>query len=383
VYKSAACGQAIEPPLDFMKPDPIANPTEQHDNNFDFLRFVLASLVVFYHCFPLLYGQQGAAHHTLEPTAQYGAEIAVDFFFIISGYLITNSWERSQKAGSFLRKRILRIFPAFICSSLFCALLAGPMGAANRADYWHALNLPKFFAYLVVFVSPVIPPTFQNLPLPFAVNNCFWTLRYEFECYLLVLLFGLMGLTRKRSVVLGAFGVLLLVNAVQNLWKPILPFREYHLIGNPSYWCRLLPFFVAGMVSYLYRHEIRRSRILFVVSVLLIVVTAIFYPPLYEVLLPVCGAYATLFFAFTQRIRLQKFARYGDFSYGIYVYGFPIQQLIVLYYGDHLTVPTFFAVAFTLTLLTAICSWLLIERPSLRLKPSFTLSKRADLSIGK
>lgn len=121
------------------------------------------------------------------------------------------------------------------------------------------------------------------------------------------------------------------------------------------------------MTYYCYRSCIPASSKLFAVS-LAVLVAASFKPPWFEVLLPVLGSYALFYIAFHPGIRLHNFARYGDFSYGLYLFAFPIQQLLVRYFGAELTPYRLFLTAFPLTLLCAAFSWHFVEKPCLRLK---------------
>ncbi len=139
------------------------------------------------------------------------------------------------------------------------------------------------------------------------------------------------------------------------------------MFGNISYWSSLILYFLAGMLLHLYRDVVPYSRLLFAACLGALLLCGLRLGH-WEVALPVCGSYILLCIAFWRRLGLQRFAHFGDFSYGLYLYAFPIQQLLVLYYGRHLTIPTLFGAAFLLTLCVAVLSWYAVERPCLRLK---------------
>ena len=360
----------------------LGDVSEGRENNFDFLRFLLAVFVLFYHCYPLFYGLSARNHGPVETLADLCGGIAVPFFFVLSGFLVTRSWLKDPKLGDFLQKRILRIYPGFLVAALFCAVVVGPLGAADASIYWHQFQPIKFTRWALVLVGPYIPVIFIHLPMSTGVNGSFWTLRYEFYCYLFVAAIGLLRVYRWRVVLAAVFAILFVLREAQTLSGHVFfPNREVHLFGNLNSWSSLIVYFLAGMLFYLYRDNIPFSRTLFFVCLGLLAVCGGFQK--IDLVLPVCGSYALLYFAFTRRLRLQHFARFGDFSYGLYLYAFPIQQLLVLYFGRHLNILTLFLSAFALTFCLAVLSWHLVEKLCLRLKchSSRTDSSRPELTI--
>lgn len=341
---------------------------EGRRNNFDFLRFVLATGVVFFHSYVLPAGTDADEPISRLTHGQISGATAVFGFFLISGFLVTKSWQGSRDAGDYLRKRVLRLYPAFVVVSLFCALIAGPLGADNVGEYFRHLSPLKFVAYMLLLVGPYLPPVFLHLPLPNAVDGSFWTLRYEFECYLLIALLGVAGLLARRSVVLIVFVALLALHVVQNhAPHPILPDRDWHLLGNPARWSELIVYFFAGSVFYLYRERIGYSRLLAMICLVLLAALCLFSQAL-DVVFPLLGAYLLFFVAYSPRLRFQNFGKYGDFSYGVYLYSFPIQQLLIQYAGRNLHPLVLFAVSLVITVCLAALSWHWVEKPCLRLK---------------
>ena len=353
----------------------LGEASKGRENNFDFLRFLFAAFVLFYHCFPLLLGNAGQPNGLLMRLAPRAAESGVDGFFIISGFLVTASYLRSRTFGRYLRKRVLRIYPAFIAASFFCAFLIGPLGSASPADYWTHFHWVKFLRYLPLLPADVVGPDmalmFRRLPYPSVIDGSFWTLRYEFALYLLTAALGSLGLLRHkwgRGAVLTVFILLFAVYAVSRLASPaLLPNREIPWLGSPLKWLRLVPCFLAGMLFYLWRDRVSLSSSLFGPALLLIFLCGL-PSPWFSVALPTVGAYLLFAFAFHPSLKLHRFARYGDFSYGLYLYAFPIQQTLTQYFGPHLTPFRLFLAAFPLTLLCAVLSWHLIEKPCLAWK---------------
>ena len=352
----------------------FAPAADSRRNNFDFLRFLFATLVLFYHCFGLLPPGGPGRGGIVERAATLAGGGSVDFFFVISGFLVTMSRQRSAGVWWFLKKRALRIYPGFVLASAACAFIAGPLGADSAAAYWHHFRFLKFALYLFLLPADVVGPdmarVFTRLPFRGVINGSFWTLRYEFEMYLLTAAFGSLGLLRRgRAFWVGALFLLLyLLFAVSQATRLLsIPDVEIPWVGNPSAWLRLSACFLSGMTFYLYRDRIPASPALFGLS-LLVLLLAGQRPEWSSAALPLFGSYALFSFAFQPRIRLENFALWGDFSYGMYLYAFPVQQLLILYVGESLTPALLFAVAFPLTLACAAVSWHLVERPCLGLR---------------
>ena len=344
---------------------------EGRKNNFDFLRFLLAILVIAYHCFPLTYGAAQPSN-VVWVLAERGGTAAVPFFFIISGFLITQSWVKNPNLKLFLTKRTLRIFPAFIAAAVFCALIVGPLSTSDTSAYWQSFKWPKFLVYLFLLPADVVGPdmslVFPSLPFPSFINGSFWTLRYEFECYVLVAFLGLLGFYKGKRWILCAFALLLTLWTIQSLthWQ-IFSGREIPLLGNMQRWARLLTFFLTGMTFYLYRARIPYSRRLFWISFAAIGLS-IFSRTSFEVVLPLFGGYCLLYVAFNRRVGLQNFGKHGDYSYGLYLYAFPIQQLLIYHFKTQITALNLFPLAFVFSLMCAFFSWHLVEKRFLQLK---------------
>lgn len=353
------------------KPDVLA---DHRVNNFDFLRFLFASLVLFYHSFALLLGPGHRSVYPGEGLAGMAGGSSVNFFFVISGFLVTASWMRVPSFRPYLEKRILRIYPAFILVMAFCAFVAGPLGTDSVSLYWHHFKAAKALLYLFMLPADVVGPDmalmFPRQGYPEVIDGSCWTLRYEFGMYLLVAALGTTGLYRvwRSRGVLTLFSLMFcLFAAAQVSRHSLLPSRSVAFIGDLSQWLRLSTFFLSGMVFYFYRRFVPLSSTFLGVSLAVLVGTAS-RVSWFNALLPLFGSYLLFFVAFSPRIKLHDFARYGDFSYGIYLFSFPIQQLLIRYFGPELNPYWLFLAAFPVSLLCAALSWHCVEKPCLRLK---------------
>ncbi|GAA1855373.1 acyltransferase family protein [Microlunatus capsulatus] len=325
-------------------------------NALNAIRLLLAVSVIVWHSFPLTGADIGFA-----PLRQLLSHGGVDGFFTISGYLIVSSWLRAPKVSTFLRARVLRIFPGFWASLLLTAVVVAPLalvlaGVGLPAGYWSDAA-----AYVgsnaALWVNQYgIAGTPAGVPFPEVWNGSMWTLVWEFFCYLAVLGLGVVGLLHRRHTMVVAF-VALTATTLATAYGPV-----------DNYWLTLgsrfgLPF-VAGALVYRYRETlVVRGRYLLLAAVVVLASTAL---PDYRVVSALPLAYLLLGLgALGTRPRLQ-FRQ--DLSYGTYIYAFPLQQLLALVGAGALGVPLFALASLVLTLPLAAASWFGLEKPVLRLK---------------
>ena len=339
----------------------------QQPNNFDFLRLMLALLVLYSHCYPL-----GTGSEIAEPVRRLthgqmtGGAVAVDLFFVMSGFLITASADRSRSLHSFFRKRAARVYPAFLLATLVALLFVLPLsggslqpeGAAHRAaDVLLQSARLREFNYAGAFTGN---------PFPSAINGSLWSIQYEFWCYVGVAILLLAGVLRQRFVVLSLFCVSLAVSTLfvvrgwvfGGKWLGVL-------LGSPQLWARLLPLYLAGVVVYLWRDRVRFSLAGASLACVVLALAA-WCPWGCAALFPLAGTYLVFWFAFSPAIRLHRVGRFGDFSYGAYLYAFPVQQLLMKAFSRAVSPWVLFVCAAPLTLLAAVASWHAVERRFLR-----------------
>lgn len=335
---------------------------ENRNNNLDALRFIGAVLVIFAHSFAI-----NGLPDVMPPfyTGHYGL-IGVDIFFIISGFLITQSYLRSQNPVRFVWARFLRIFPALIVVSLFLVLILGPvLTTLPLNEYFkHTWTLSYFFSaislYGVTIYPTVLPGVFSSNPI-LQINGPLWTLQYEWSFYIVVLLLGMSSLLHRRGFITGIFVISLVLT--------------YLNIGNYSnvYWTLLhfLPvffmYFLFGVLAYLYRDHIFMSLGAFVLVVIVLVIGSLkagFADYLFVFLL----GYLVFFIGFSPDIRLSWLTKYGDFSYGLYIYGWPVQQTVFYLLGHKISVWLQIGISLIIALLFAMFSWHIVEKRMLKLK---------------
>ena len=326
-------------------------------NNFDFLRFVAASLVLFSHSFPLVYGNEER-----EPLRVFsGADlsfgrIAVIVFFIVSGFLISASWEKRREFPAFMLARVLRIFPGLAALLLLTVLGCALLTSASMQDYFFSA-LTYFFKNLFLYKPQYsLPGVFAENPFGSAVNGSLWTLSLEFTCYLMIGALGVAGIF-KRPAAWAAWAAALALSSI-----PEVPSHYLQSLAPLAVW------FSSGMLVYLYRESALVAcpwwmPAAIIAAALYFHIDPAFVSPLIACLL-IRLAYCKSSFS--------NFGKYGDFSYGMYIYAFPIQQSVVLLMMKWPLLPRewwlCFALSLPLTLMCAALSWHLVEINFLRLK---------------
>lgn len=299
-------------------------------NNFDALRFGLAALVIFSHSFALMSGTDATEPlHRLTRGQMASGELAVDGFFILSGFLVTYSWSKAPSVLPFFRKRISRIYPGFAVVTILSTLFLMPVALGIPFGTFPDGLLRREGMALLTLRSHEPDGAFPELPFH-AINGSLWSIPFEAWCYVGVATLGLLGAIRNRKAVALILAGALAVSVAFLVWN-LNPGLKWigQLIGWPRLWARMLPYFLSGMVFYLYQDRIRYTTRGAILAVLALV-AASFVPRGWAVACPLAGAYLLFWCGFHPTVRLHNWAKYGDFSYGMYLYAYPIQQLILL-----------------------------------------------------
>jgi peptidoglycan/LPS O-acetylase OafA/YrhL len=348
---------------------------ERKKNNFDFLRFALAAVVIYSHSVALLGGFDFSLKHDifriLTRGWASGGMLAVNAFFSISGFLIVHSWLHSPNAWVYLQKRVARIYPGFIVASLFCLVVVLPQAVSPPAYPWQVVSIPRWFFDMFALRTTDVPGAFPLLG-SHELNGAMWSVIIEFWFYLGVMLLGLLGAYRRPAVMIGLLGgCLLLYGLQQELNLSLLnkgDFRGNVPILFSGHWIRMGSFFFSGTCCYLYRDRIPVRINLLAIAAGIIAVSCLLGRGMW-LTLPLCGNYLLFSVAFSSRVRFYGFARRGDLSYGTYLYGWPIQQLLMLHFTPYLNPYSLFLIALALASACAFVSWHLVEKRWLARKP--------------
>jgi peptidoglycan/LPS O-acetylase OafA/YrhL len=330
-------------------------------NNFDLLRLIAAVSVIFSHAFLIGEGRQD-----IEPLAALTGNqsvlgvVGVFVFFAISGFLVTQSWETTGSPLRFFAKRALRIYPGLLACLLVCAFIVGPLvGELRLAEYlghWQVYDFVGRNLLMDADHNRLPGVQFSGFPVGGIVDGPLWSLPCEVLMYLLV---GALG--ALRLLTLPTVALLLGVGLVCIVFDT----SAFESVFGGAGW--LLGFFAAGMGLY----KLRGTRILDGRLALLAVVGLVLSVPLgrFVLLFPLFGGYLVIFLALWPRLPRIRAARFGDLSYGLYIYGWPVEQLAVRWLGGAAPWWQVFAIGLAGSLVLAFLSWHLVERPALRLRP--------------
>lgn len=322
---------------------------ERH-NNFDLLRLLAALSVILSHAFLLSENSQDHDPLMILTGGQTVlGVVGVFVFFTISGYLITQSFDATPSPLVFLAKRALRIFPGLILCLVVCVFVIGPLVTSLPLVDYFGRREP----YLFLLHNAVLDVDYNRLPgvefwpgnIGGIVNGPLWSLPCEVLMYLMLFALGVCRLLTLR-VALG-----LLALGIVFVW-----FDAAAILGG-ALW--LLGFFAAGIC--LYRlpgpHLVRGRWALLALAGLALSIPL----RLFLVAFPLFGSYLVIYLALNRRLPKVPAARFGDLSYGLYIYGWPIEQCVVYFGGGALPWSAVFAISLGLALPAAFLSWHAIE----------------------
>lgn len=344
-------------------------------NSLDFLRLVLAISVIVAHSFAL----SGLGSDPLS-RATHGQEnlggLAIAGFFIISGYLITQSYRRSTTVWRFLWHRFLRIYPAFwVCLVTTVVVFAPAMylltyGTVSGYPYRCNESIANYLVanFAIKIEQHGICGLLAHNPFPGAVNGSLWTLYDEVRCYLAIATIGVMGgLGGRKWALVVSTTILYVVYGVSVIFPEshALPLMGGQFLRNGA-------FFFAGCLFNLYSPRIPVRTALALACLMLVIMSSLI-DGAYALTSVIALPYFVLWLA--TKLPLRNWGKYGDYSYGLYIFAFPVQQILALANTQQSGVIVFIGQSVAYTFIFAFLSCHLVERPALKLK-RLTLSRR-------
>lgn len=343
---------------------PLKEVSRGRDNNLNLIRFIAASMVLVSHSFALYTGSPAAEPWRTTLGISMGG-MAVDVFFCASGYLVVGSLLASQSTRDFLIARALRIYPGLWVALLLSVLAIGFFATSVTGGvFFSSFETWKYLVKNSVMVMGgefQLPGAFAGNPFKGAVNGSLWTLPLELRAYLILMAIWLAvkylryvpQITFARACVVGA--------AITAAWA-----ITSILVGQTSKFATLLSVFLFGAAFRLYSHRVVLSVWGLVAGILLLTFSVWIHVKLFLVTYLIALPYLLLCLVFLPQGAIRKYNQVGDYSYGVYIYAFPIQQFLMMGWIASLT--GLICASFVLTLVMAALSWHAIEKPALALR---------------
>lgn len=335
-----------------MYKSPLENIIKRGNNNFDLVRLIAALLVIWGHSFDLF-----ETPNYIDPVKKIlvidsPGTIAVYVFFFLSGVFITASMDNSTKTH-FIVMRLVRIWPALIICTFSVVFIIGSL--FTNLTLYEYLEKRSTWTFLICNsiiynIKWYLPGVFENNHHPNVVNGQLWTLPVEVECYTTIFILGLSKILKNKYAV-TIFYILVFALYISNSGR-ILYFEPL----------KQVVFFYSGTLVYIFRKYIEldlRIGLAFIFSCFGLYNTIFFFPIFYITLI-----YNMLLFGASRSVLKIKLP--GDYSYGIYIYGYVIQQSCA-HLIPHITAYESLIITIPLTLLFAIISWNLVEKPAILL----------------
>jgi peptidoglycan/LPS O-acetylase OafA/YrhL len=324
-------------------------------NNFDFLRVIFAITVALSHLIYLSEVQ------LFQPYLVYfNSRLAIDGFFVISGFLIAKSFENSNNVKDYIIRRVKRIVPAYSILILVSAFSLSLISTNSLNGYFTSLQFWKYLAANLTFqnyIEPCLPGVFEMNKLC-AVNGALWTIKVEEAFYLLVPIFY--WLVRIKKVNIYTLSIIIYLASV-TYFSYFLAIDKYRIAKQlPG----ALAFFVTGIIFYKnFSVILKWKHYLIIPCLILFILEQYFFET--HILKPFTFGFMVFYIAYSIKF-LNTFGKYGDFTYGIYIYHYPIIQLFVFYGAFNNYNPIYISLlVLLLVLVLAILSWYFIELPYL------------------
>lgn len=331
--------------------------TVRQGNNFDFLRLISSGFVIISHSYSLTGREAQEGLMAISRQTYHFSSLGLICFFTISGYLVSQSLFKSPSIINYAWKRFLRIVPALCLVILFSIFIIGPLFTSLPLSQYFTAPLTYSYFKNILFVFPLqwqLPGLFTSNPET-GVNGSLWTLILEGRLYILLMIFFLSGFFKKRFIPLIVFIIVVMAS----------PFFSLVFKGVNPYPFHFSLFFFAGVIANLYREKIVYNKWLALIAIVIIIVRCYFTEvnPLNFFAFP----YLVLYLG-QLTSPLSRTGKYGDFSYGLFLFSFPVQQCIVMHSKGNISIPFMIFLSMILTLPFAILSWKWIESKALKYK---------------
>jgi peptidoglycan/LPS O-acetylase OafA/YrhL len=339
---------------------------------FDAWRLALSILVVFLHTFIVCYGRGAEISEAVGNIGRPVFMALLPIFFGLSGFLVAASAVRTDSVTKFLFFRATRLVPALAVETTLAALILGPLvTTVALADYFTDKRFFAYFGNIIGRVRYELPGVFEASPEPGVVNLNLWTLHAELECYAIMAAAIVFGVIKRRNLLLGFW---LTATVALAAWNAAYSTFEAKSLYPTSVFVYS---FCTCVVAYVWRDKIVLRRSFFLAAIA--VYCALVYLPQTVFLVIPLLCYIMIYVGLSERFRLPTWIS-GDYSYGTYLYSFVFQQLVVTALPEWRHWWLVFPLSLALTMVFAVASWHMVEKPALKMKAIF--SRRKPVTTG-
>lgn len=346
----------------------------ERTNNFTLMRFLAALAVLYGHSYTLSLGIKGGEGSVSDFLIRTWGEslpaLSVDLFFVTSGFLVCASYIHRASLAAFVEARVLRIFPGLIVAVLFCTLVGAFVTTEPLSSYFLSPSTWSFFKHNTLLITGIqfdLPGVFLSNPYPGSVNGSLWTLPIEVWMYFWVAVLGGLSLLKDERIFNLFFiaSCLMYAQAENNSFFIAHELRHAHLAF----------LFMLGAFFYINRGRLPLKFAPLAALFVLTFLTRQYHFSLY--IKSICLAYFVLLLALHPKLKLPSIDRWGDISYGLYIYAFPVQQTIA-YLMPQVRPMSMFLLSTVITIALALVSWHLVEKPALRMKGKIPFGRHFD-----
>jgi peptidoglycan/LPS O-acetylase OafA/YrhL len=332
----------------------ILNILKREKNNFEILRLIAASAVIVGRSRPIT-GDKKSRDLVLSILHfDYSGSLAVKFFFLLSGLVVTNSLLTNSDLRRFLVARVARIFPALVIVLIISTYIIGPLLTSDPIYTYLSDHATVKYIYnnIILRTEFVLPGVFTDTPQK-SVNGAIWTIPMEFFCYVILAILGAVGLSKNRLI----FSLIAVVLGSTVLIKP----EVLALFGLPMEYYQMMVFFAIGTLIAIWKDKVLIN--LEVMAALLIATYVFRHTPAFSYI--VCTTIFSVAIWISTLPIVLNFRLPGDYSYGTYLAGWPIQQLVYVAF-PHMGAVSNWVISLPIAIAFGAVSWHVIEKPAMK-----------------
>ena len=341
----------------------LADVLAGRDNNLNAIRMLAAAAVLVSHAWPITLGAD-SADPLYAQTGETLGHFALAVFFCVSGLLIARSFDRRRSMIHFFVARVLRLYPALLAVLVLTVIAGAFVTQLGLTEYLRSLSTWTYVPanLSLAFLQYPLPGVFERNVFGPAINGSLWTLYYEVACYFGVVALGLLGILRHRWAMLAVMALATMYHFAGPNIAEAVPSIPAGLIPRIELFALLSFPFMLGTFAYVWREHIPLRG--WIVVLLWLPVPFLAGTGLMATFITLALVYTTFWIGFVPKGPALAYNRLGDYSYGVYIYAFPVQQLLVFLFPGMAPL-TNILLAMPATLLMAVMSWNLVEARAL------------------